>query len=251
MKSQQDQDSNAFAVEAKSLSHQVAKRLEEIIETLKPDDKLPSELELQKMFMVSRTTVRDALSQLQRAGVIRKVHGIGTFVAKRNLVISGGLDELASATEMIKQAGYLPGTSYASIGIVEVPNEIIEALGVSSYADIRCIRRIRTANEVPVMACEDYFKEEDLSLLDWNDIYHLSLTSYVEKTLGKRLAYADAFFSGNRYKPELLSLLEWEKNVPHTSFIQLHYDQNNNCVFCSDVLVRTDIIGLRIRRTRK
>jgi len=246
----QDQESKAFLVESKSLCHQVAKHLEKIIETLKPGDKLPSELELQKMYKVSRTTVRDALSQLQRDGVVRKVHGIGTFVAKKSLVISGGLDELASATEMIKQAGYLPGTSFAATVDADVRKEIIEALDVQSIGEVRCIRRIRTANNVPVMACEDYFREEDLELLAWNDIYHLSLTTYVEKTLKKRIAFADVVFSGAQYKPELFSLLEWGKNVPYISFTQFHYDENNDCIFCSDVLIRTDVIGLKIRRNR-
>ncbi|MEM4540581.1 MAG: FadR/GntR family transcriptional regulator [Archaeoglobaceae archaeon] len=48
---------------------------------LKPGDKLPSERELAKSLNVSRSTVREALKMLASKGLVRIVHGEGTFVA--------------------------------------------------------------------------------------------------------------------------------------------------------------------------
>lgn len=42
--------------------------------------KLPTEMDIMRSFGVSRTVVREALSQLQAAGWVRTRHGIGTFV---------------------------------------------------------------------------------------------------------------------------------------------------------------------------
>ena len=44
-----------------------------------PGDKLPTEAEIMVEFGVSRTVVREALSKLQAAGLVRTRHGIGTF----------------------------------------------------------------------------------------------------------------------------------------------------------------------------
>ncbi len=44
-----------------------------------PGDKLPTEAEIMAEFGVSRTVVREALSKLQAAGLVRTRHGIGTF----------------------------------------------------------------------------------------------------------------------------------------------------------------------------
>ncbi len=42
--------------------------------------KLPSELELADMLNVSRTAIRDALSDIEREGFIERVRGIGTVI---------------------------------------------------------------------------------------------------------------------------------------------------------------------------
>ena len=46
------------------------------------DSQMPSESELGALFKVSRITVRQALGDLQKEGLIFKIHGKGTFVAK-------------------------------------------------------------------------------------------------------------------------------------------------------------------------
>lgn len=48
---------------------------------LPPGARLPSEAELAERFGVHRLTVRQALAELARAGVIRTVHGRGSYVA--------------------------------------------------------------------------------------------------------------------------------------------------------------------------
>lgn len=45
-----------------------------------PGDKLPSERELAKIFNISRSSVRQALTALEAIGVIRKRAGIGSFI---------------------------------------------------------------------------------------------------------------------------------------------------------------------------
>ena len=47
---------------------------------LRPGDKLPTETKLIENQGVSRTVVREALSQLQAAGLVETRHGVGTFV---------------------------------------------------------------------------------------------------------------------------------------------------------------------------
>ncbi|HMS27873.1 MAG TPA: FadR/GntR family transcriptional regulator [Burkholderiaceae bacterium] len=46
---------------------------------IKPGDKLPSESEIMRRFDVSRTVVREAISQLQANRMVDTRHGVGTF----------------------------------------------------------------------------------------------------------------------------------------------------------------------------
>ncbi len=49
---------------------------------LGPSSRIPSEHQLMAFFGVSRMTVHSALSELAREGVLRRVKGLGTFVAR-------------------------------------------------------------------------------------------------------------------------------------------------------------------------
>src|SRR6185312_5979012 len=63
---------------------------------LKPGDLLPTELALAKSAEVSRNTVRHALGELERNGLIRRVRGSGTFVHESAMErLKPGLDIFA------------------------------------------------------------------------------------------------------------------------------------------------------------
>jgi GntR family transcriptional repressor for pyruvate dehydrogenase complex len=66
------------------LSHEVADQIKTLIrgEKLKPGDKLPSEMELTRLFGVSRPTVREAVKTLVSQNIIEIVRGRGTFVSQ-------------------------------------------------------------------------------------------------------------------------------------------------------------------------
>lgn len=53
--------------------------------TLAPGAALPSETSLAEAYKVNRLTVRRALADLTRAGVVRTEHGVGSFVASQPL----------------------------------------------------------------------------------------------------------------------------------------------------------------------
>lgn len=61
-----------------------------------PGAQLPSEAELAAQLGISRPTLREALQQLQRTGVVVRRHGIGTFVVPRTPVLEYGLEVLES-----------------------------------------------------------------------------------------------------------------------------------------------------------
>ncbi|MDD3179693.1 MAG: FadR/GntR family transcriptional regulator [Opitutaceae bacterium] len=63
------------------LADQLAERLIAKIKTLSPGTKLPPEIQLAADFQVSRTVVREAISQLKAIGILRSQQGAGNFVA--------------------------------------------------------------------------------------------------------------------------------------------------------------------------
>ena len=65
----------------RSLTHEVVEGLRHELRSrsIRPGDKLPSESVLMQRFGVGRGVVREALSQMQAAGLVQTHHGVGTF----------------------------------------------------------------------------------------------------------------------------------------------------------------------------
>lgn len=81
---------------SRNLTQKVVAHFSNLIGTgaLASGEKLPPESEIVRQQGVSRTVVREAISQLQAAGLVMKRHGIGTFVLgsapQRNFGIRAG-----------------------------------------------------------------------------------------------------------------------------------------------------------------
>ncbi|HEX5325898.1 MAG TPA: GntR family transcriptional regulator, partial [Acetobacteraceae bacterium] len=72
--------------------------------------RLPSEAQLGERYGVSRITIRQALADLERQGLLERTPGRGTFVRRRPCPIEGltrlsGFSETAAAAGL--EAGYL------------------------------------------------------------------------------------------------------------------------------------------------
>ena len=85
---------------------QVREYVRGLIEGAEPGSPAPSERELVQHFGVARMTVRQALDALVAEGLLERVPGRGTFVARR----AGDLDRrLLSYTEEMRRRNMVPG----------------------------------------------------------------------------------------------------------------------------------------------
>lgn len=85
-----ESESPTLIADATKRSDKVITALIEYIKKngLKPNDKLPSQSDLCKMFGVGNTSMREALVILQALGVIRSQHGMGWYIGDFNVINS-------------------------------------------------------------------------------------------------------------------------------------------------------------------
>ncbi len=81
----------------------IVKHLEKLIftEKIKIGEKLPSENEISQLFGVTRMTVRRALLELEKRGLIFKIHGLGTFVSTNDLLSTRRIGVLARSHAIV------------------------------------------------------------------------------------------------------------------------------------------------------
>lgn len=113
-----------------------------------PRTPIPSERQLETLYNISRTTIREAIDTLVQQGYLYREHGRGTFVSPQKL--QKGLMELTSFSEDLLKRGIQPGQSIRSMERLIPPPKILQRLELAPGTGVLCISRVRLGNDIPI-----------------------------------------------------------------------------------------------------
>lgn len=116
-------------------------------------DAFPSESALIAEYSMSRITVRRAISELQREGLVVTRHGAGTFVADPS---RAGAQCLLSFTSDVLRRGRVPGSSVILLRRHTGPGFAARQLGLPEATELVQIKRLRTVDDEPVYISDAY-----------------------------------------------------------------------------------------------
>ena len=139
--------------------------------------KLPSEVQLIKMYDVSRITIRRAVSELVSEGILVKEQGRGTFVRSRWLRRSLVSKLTESFTDNCAAVGLHAGAAVVDVSIIPAPAHYAEALGIAPESLLVHIRRTRTADDWPIIDEHNYLPYDRFKSLLTRDMNDQSLFS--------------------------------------------------------------------------
>jgi GntR family transcriptional regulator len=158
-----------------------------------PGSQLPAESELVHILGVSRTVVREALRLLEEDGLISRRHGVGTFVRQHAIVHN--LNFNFGTTEMIRSAGFRPGTPFLDVRREPATDEVAQALNVPAGTQVVVVERVRSADGKPVVATYDYLPEAVVGPVDivsfWSD-QDVSIYSLFQSVFSQVIEYGVA-----------------------------------------------------------
>lgn len=139
--------------EKRSLSTRTQQYLLELIEngTYEPGEQLPSQADLAVQLGISRPTLREALLNLEREGVIVRKHGVGTFVAPGvGRRLESGLERLESILELAARHGAAPQAVDVEVRVEPASAEVADRLQVPEGTEVTDVRRVITVDGKPV-----------------------------------------------------------------------------------------------------
>ena len=134
---------------------------------LSPDAAMPSERELMATYDVSRDTVRKAITRLVADGLLTRVHGRGTFVARPRLE---SRLHLASFSQDMRRRGLTPSTRLLAVELDRPPAEVAQALDLDDDAKAWRLDRVRRADGQPIALENGWYPQALLPGLDKHDL---------------------------------------------------------------------------------
>lgn len=132
--------------------------------SLGEDDQIPAERELCDKYKISRTTVRQAIRELEKERYIYIQHGKGTFVSPKNY--KQELFGFYSFTEEMKKLGKKASTKVVEFEIIQCDKKIAQKMNKDIGDKIYRFTRLRFADGEPMMivtSCIPYERFPDLS----------------------------------------------------------------------------------------
>jgi GntR family transcriptional regulator len=184
---------NPLKMENDSLSDRAREYLLSLIDTgvYEPGQRLPSQVELANQLGISRGTLREALHDLQRQGVIKCKHGVGTFISRNyGQRIEGGLERLESILGLAAQQDLAP--SFRELEVEQEPaeGELAERLGIAPGTPVTVVRRTIVVDSTAVAYMVDVVPGSLLALHHVDESFRGSVLDLLTDKLGLPDAWA-------------------------------------------------------------
>jgi len=123
--------------------------------TFEPGGRLPTEAELSARFAVNRHTVRRALEELSRGGLVRIEQGRGTFVAED--VLDYTVEPRTRFSEWIRKHNKEPSGRILQLKEIGADAQVAGALGLRIGGRVVLLERLGFADDRPVSLVRHHF----------------------------------------------------------------------------------------------
>ncbi|MGH3103376.1 MAG: GntR family transcriptional regulator [Gaiellaceae bacterium] len=137
--------------------HEIEQALRARIAELEPDEPLPSDAMLCEEFGVSRMTARNAVQRLVQEGLVYRLPGRGTFVARPLAHRQAG--KVWSFTDEMRRRGRAPSSRLVERAVRRPTPEEATQLRLGKHASAVAVRRVRLADGEPIVLEHAVFPE--------------------------------------------------------------------------------------------
>jgi len=127
-------------------AHEIRRRIEEGV--LKPGERMPSSHQIAEEFAINRMTARRALAELERDGLLRILHGNGTFVA--DAPIHYAIGTRVRFDQNLEAVGAVPERKVLRHWLAPATEEVAARLALSIRAPVIVVEIGAYANCHPI-----------------------------------------------------------------------------------------------------
>lgn len=207
----------------------------------KEGDKIPTEMELTESLKVSRPTIRQAMVNLKRAGLIEVKRGSGTFVKTKDF--EEPVLGIRSYTDEAIKKGYTPLTKILSIKIIKPDLELKEIMQLIDNQTVTEIKRLRYLDNEPTAIDVSYIPSRfvpNISKGDFKEIgQEQSLYNLLKTKYGLILSHGEETIDSTIVNLDEAKLLLMKDKSPINLRRRLVYTQKDELVLYMRAIYKT------------
>lgn len=208
-----------------------------------PGTRLPGERQLAGELGVSRTTLRRALQELARQGLLEASSKRGWFVPAD--AVGEPPSTLQSFTEMTRARGQRPGTRVLSITSRQPEPGEAGRLAVDDDAAVVELVRLRSIDDQPVCLDRSVLVAERVPGLLTADLSGRSLLAWLEQEAGIELLRSSYVVRAALVPADLTELLDLTPGAPVLIADEVIYDADQQPVLLGRLVYRADAYQVR------
>jgi GntR family transcriptional regulator len=204
----------------------------------KPEYMIPSEIQLQQEYNISRNTVKKALDELVQEGMLNRIQGKGTFVSAPK--IEQSLSSFYSFSKVMESRGLNPKDIILSLVENEAKLGVSKKLQLSENNQVYELQRLRCSGDEPIILETSYipkhlFPNLSVKMLDKNSLYDV-----MQKDYGIYVTKAKEVFEPVLIRSHESMILQVGEGNPALFLERIAYDNQGVAVeFCRS-LIRGD-----------
>lgn len=193
----------------------------------KTGERLPSEIALAQMCGVNRNTLRQAIGELTHEGMLKKIKGLGTFVAAPEpAAMRHKLNRISSFSHEMSRAGVREGTRLLEKGLETPPENVRQSLALQQDSRVIAIRRLRTGDNLPLIFEETYLPTDLFEGILEMDLTG-SLYDIFTRAFNVELTRCEQIIRAVNLNREVSSLLELKPNDAGLYMESVTYNDRN------------------------
>jgi GntR family transcriptional regulator len=217
--------------------------------TYAPLGQVPSEHALCAQFGVSRITVRQALGDLQKEGLLYKIHGKGTFVSKPKAVQN--VTALQGFAEAMSSLGYEIVNQLRAFRSVPADRVTAERLGLDEGTLVTEIHRVRFLNREPVSLELTWLPEPLGAQLVHADLAARDIFLVLENDCGISLGHAEIAIEAIAADAAIVDALNCDEGSPVLHVERVTHDTAGRPIDYEHLYFRGDALRYQFKTDRR
>jgi GntR family transcriptional regulator len=191
---------------------------------------IPTESEISSIFQISRSTVRQAISELVREGWLeRRTRSQGTTVTRPQANVAH-IKSFEPFYQQVAKTGKHPSTELLRLGVIDASEIIAAWLEIEPGSKVVSMFRKRYADSIPMVTMQNYLPYSLCSFILSHNFEQESLYEVLSQRPESRTMVTKTFIAAKEANIEDVELLGIKNGSPILSFNTITRTANGHVV---------------------